>query len=86
MKFYRYVNSFNYWDKIKINNLTAIYKACDCIAFYKNGKFNNSKNASYIGPFPTGRKEFCLNGTIYGNQKDFTKQFWRKFVKHQVFK
>ena len=53
--------------------------------FYKNGKFNNSKNASYIGPLP-GNKEFFLNGTIYGNGNDFTKKSWRRFVKIQVFK
>ena len=84
MKFYRYVNSFNYWDRIKINNLTAIYKERECIAFYKNGSPHNIKNATYIND--NKNKSFYLNNKCYGNQDNFTKHLWRKFVKMQVFK
>jgi hypothetical protein len=87
MKFYiyNYKNNTNidYFNKIKNNKLTSIY--CSnfyYIQFFKNGLFNNDKNASYI----SGKyKEFDLNNKYYGDQDKFTKKSWRKFVKLQVF-
>jgi hypothetical protein len=64
------------------NNITAIYSNSKIIFFYKNGKFHNTKNAAYIY---NRRKSFRFNNTWYGNQNDFTKESWRRFVKLQVF-
>ncbi len=84
MKFYRYVNSFIYLNKIYTNKLTAVYfNNNSYVQFYKNGKYHNSKNASYI--FISGYKEFWFNNKRYGTEKDFTKQTWRRFVKLKVF-
>jgi hypothetical protein len=84
MKFYKYTNNINYLNKIYNNKLTAIYKEYDSITFFKNVKEHNSKNASFIAK--SGFKQFCLNGKSYGDDNDFTKESWRKFVKMQVFK
>ena len=83
MKFYMDKNNSFYYNKIKNNNLTCVY--CDNIAvdFYKNGKYNNTKNAAYITY--DGYKQFVLNNEVYGTEKDFTKQSWRKFAKLQAF-
>jgi len=80
MKFFKLVKTTNYLNKIYINNLTAIYaNNFSYVEFFKNGVGHNAKNASHISK--NGRKEFCLNGIYYGNEYDFTKQSWRKFVR-----
>jgi hypothetical protein len=84
MKFYIYDYSYaNSFLKILDNKLTAIYSSFNSVEFYKNGSYHNTKNNAYI-KFDR-YKEFYLNGKFYGNQNDFTKQSWRKFVKMQVF-
>ena len=84
MKFYRDKNNTFYFNKIKNNNLTCVY--CDDIGvdFFKNGKNHNTKNTAYIHN-DNKFKEFCLNGKYYGDQNDFNKKSWRKFVKLQAF-
>mgnify|MGYP007069468200 CR=1 FL=1 len=85
MKFYRYVIFANYLNKIKNNNLTAIYaNICGSVFFIKNTKQHNTKNASYIR-YDGQYKQFCLNGKIYGYHNTFTKSSWRKFSKLQTF-
>ena len=83
MKFYkedRY--RFNFWNKIRVMKLNAIYGSCIIVWFFKNGKQHNPKNASYIvGIY----KQFFLNGNFYGYESHFTKESWRKFIKMQVF-
>ncbi len=83
MKFYRDKYSYFYDCKIWENKLAAIYCRVNIVIFFKNGIWHNNKNASYIhcGKF----KNFYLNTKYYGNQKDFTKQSWRRFCKLQVF-
>ena len=85
MKFYRdNLKSDFYWQNILDNRLTVILlDYYNAVLFYKNGKENNTKNASYITK--SGYKQFHLNGEYYGNRNNFTKQSWRKFVKMQVF-
>ncbi len=90
MKFYK----TKFFDELCLrrisgNKLTAIY-SCAFIRFFKNGRFHNSKNASYIAPFPMEHKEcgyktFFLNGEYYGNEDDFTKKSWRRFIKMKFF-
>ena len=79
MKFYRE----SYWNKIRINNLDAIYHDYYNIIFYKNGIISNSKNAAFIEI--NEYKEFILNDKYYGNQDDFTKESWRRFTKLKAF-
>ncbi len=83
MKFYREKNNIFYLHKIAVNLLTCIY--CDDIAidFGKNAQNHNTKNAAYIRF--DGHKCFSLNGKYYGDQNDFTKKSWRRFVKMKVF-
>jgi hypothetical protein len=81
MKFYR-VTNYIYWSKFINSKLNAIY--CDAnIRFLKNGKHHNTKNAAFINY--KGDKQFILNGKFYGNQINFTKESWRRFVKLNVF-
>jgi hypothetical protein len=83
MKFYKEDSvNFFYWDKIKNNKLSVIYFSHN-IWFFKNGKMYNNKNASYIRF--DGYKKFYLNNNFYGDNNDFTKKSWRKFVKLQAF-
>ena len=82
MRFYKFINSLYYRNKIKDNNLTAIYTDYNSVTFYVNGKFNNFKNAAYVTNY--GSKQFCLNHISYG-YNNFTKQSWRKFVKLKAF-
>jgi hypothetical protein len=88
MKFYK--NKFNndfdinlFFDKILAKKLTFIYSG-DNVSFFKNGESHNDRNASLIISKNT-YKAFKLNGEFYGDEKNFTKQSWRKFVKMQVF-
>ncbi len=83
MKFYRdkRENNFSYLILIKINKLTAIYHNYYYIAFFKNAKLHNDKNASYIYE----HKDFRLNNVHYGHEDDFTKESWRRLVKMNVF-
>jgi hypothetical protein len=83
MKFYKGSNRTYYWNFIIKNSLTAIYECSDQINFFKNAENHNIKNAAYIYDYQC--KQFYLNGKLYGNEDDFTKQSWRKFVKLQVF-
>ena len=83
MKFYKEKNDCNFWSKILDNKLSSIYFNTFFITFYKNGKRNNNKNAAYIEN--NGYKEFLLNDKYYGDETNFTKQSWRKFVKLQTF-
>jgi hypothetical protein len=85
MKFYRYVISANYLNKIENNNLTAIYSnVCDSVFFIKNAKQHNPKNFSYIR-YDKKYKKFCLNSKYYGSEEDFTKESWRRFFKLKAF-
>ena len=77
-------------DKIMINIILnkkdAIYYTFvynHHIVFYKNGMLHNAKNAAYINDL--GYKQFVLNDECYGNNNDFTKKSWRRFVKMQAF-
>jgi hypothetical protein len=84
MKFYKdndYYN--NYWLLILDKKLNAIYNSLHYVVFFKNGKYNNTKNAAYIRY--SGSKDFCLNAKYYGTEYEFTKQSWRRLVKMQVF-
>jgi hypothetical protein len=81
MKFYK-DKTFNYWAFIIINNSNAIINYKSEIRFFKNGLAHNSKNAAVSYGF---YKRFFLNGKNYGDQYEFTKESWRKFVKLQVF-
>ncbi len=79
MKFYRE----GYWNKIRFNNLDAIYHDYYNIIFYKNGIISNSKNAALIEI--NEYKEFILNDEYYGCENDFTKESWRRFTKLKAF-
>lgn len=83
MKFYRYVESAKYLNKIYSNKLTVYYRQSNAVIFYKNSHFCNLKNASYI--CISGYKEFWFNNKLYGTEKDFTKQTWRRFAKLRAF-
>ncbi len=93
MKFYKDKDkaNINYWTRIVNNKLTAIYFNFYYLGrmpffytqFYKNGKLHNSKNLSCINC--KSEKDFSLNGIRYGNESNFTKHSWRKFVKLKVF-
>jgi hypothetical protein len=83
MKFYIEYSSSYYCNKICNNELTAIYYKGFAVRFYKNGIWHNNKNATFIRR--DGYKEFYLNNKFYGDQNDFTKKSWRKFIKLQVF-
>ena len=83
MKFYMDKNNIFYYNKIKNNNLTCVYYDNIAIRFFKNGKYNNTKNAAYITY--NGYKSFYLNNIFYGDQAKFTKYSWRRFVKLQAF-
>ncbi len=81
MKFYKDKN-FYYWVKIVEDKLTAIH--CERgVRFVKDGDFHNNKNAAFITI--KRHKEFILNDKNYGNQDDFTKKSWRRFVKLKAF-
>ena len=88
MKFYR-EKKFDLLHKIKFNKLTATINNNNptnyrnSVYFFKNGMRHNYKNASFISW--SGDKSFCLNGKYYGDQNDFTKKSWRRFVKMKVF-
>ena len=88
MKFYRgefdhenFINSKYYYQIIN-NKLTAIYNDFGGVIFFKNGGVHNAKNAAYFGG---EYKQFRLNAEYYGDNKSFTKESWRRFVKLQVF-
>jgi hypothetical protein len=84
MKFYKDDDHFGcYFDKITVNKLTAIYHDYSGVMFFLNGKCHNAKNATYI--FYDGYKEFYLDGKLYGDKRNFTKQTWRKFYKLKAF-
>jgi hypothetical protein len=84
MKFYieEATNSY-YWRKILNNKLNAIYFS-KSVWFFKSGKHHNFKNAAYTSS--NKYKVFYLNGIHYGNEKKFTKQSWRKFVRELKLK
>ena len=83
MKFYKDGFHENFYSrKINALKLNSVYNSSFTVWFCKYGIFHNNKNASYIS---NGYKGFYLNNKLYGNQDDFTKQSWRKFVKLQVF-
>ncbi len=83
MKFYKdgFHENF-YWRKINSLKLNSIYNSSFIVWFCANGLFHNNKNASYI---TNTYKGFYLNNKLYGNQDDFTKKSWRKFVKLKAF-
>lgn len=78
MKFYVKIKIYN---TIFNNNLTAILSSKDCnsIYFFKNSKMHNYKNTAYSDN--SGYKEFWLNNKYYGNENNFNKYSWRKFVR-----
>ena len=83
MKFYRDKFDFYYWGKVYYKNITAIYQsALGVILFFKNGLRHNDKNIAYNYD---GYSRFFLNDECYGNQDNFTKESWRRFVKLQAF-
>ena len=84
MKFYNDKGNSYYWCIIFDNKLTAIHSDYCGIRFFKNGLYHNTKNADYIDNY--GYKDFSLNNKSYGDEDDFTKESWRRFVKLQVFK
>lgn len=87
MKFYRGNYSWcNYnYNKIIENKLTAIYSLnLYHTEFFKDGKSHNTKNASNI--HNNGYKRFRLNNKYYGNNYNFTKHSWRKFVRELKLK
>jgi hypothetical protein len=85
MKFYRDRDAYRYWHIIKNNKLSAIfyYDFTKAVSFFKNGEPHNYKNASYTSTY--GTKQFYLNNKYCGENADFNKHSWRKFVKLQVF-
>ena len=90
MKFYKNKDCKDYNSKIIDDKLSAVYNYCSYdfgyqyfITFYKDGNCHNNKNACYVDD--EGVKVFYLNAKEFGNQDDFTKQSWRKFVKLQAF-
>jgi hypothetical protein len=84
MKFYNYNNTLDYYAKIRGNKLTSIFISYyKTTMFFKNGKYNNTKNAAYITY--NGYKKFYLNDKLYGYHYNFTKESWRRFVKLQAF-
>ena len=84
MKFYKYSQLGNYLNIIFYYKLNAIYfYDSGAVAFFKNGIAHSYKNAAYIRR--DGYKEFWLNSIFYGDQIDFDKKSWRKFVKLQFF-
>jgi hypothetical protein len=87
MKFYKDNIIYDFYKQIYKNKLTAI---CNYIAyhhnyiwFFKNGKVHNTKNIAYI--IDNNYKHFYLHGKDYGNQNDFNKKLWRRFVKLRAF-
>ncbi len=85
MKFYVDVNDYDdYWSKIRVNKLTAIYLNYWAIRFYKNGMRHNIKKAAVY--YSDGFECFYLNGIYYGDQTKFTNHSWRRLVKMEVFK
>ncbi len=84
MKFYKYINYNKYINStyIKTKKITCIYINRMIVYFYKNGMYHNSKNAAIIEVL---YKEFCLNEEYYGDEYNFTKQSWRRFVKMKAF-
>ncbi len=86
MKFYIDKSDIYYFTKIKNNNLTAIlfYDFTKAVSFFKNGESHNYKNASYTSTY--GTKQFYLNNKYCGENADFNKHSWRRFVKLQIFK
>jgi hypothetical protein len=89
MKFYK--NDYEDYDgKIIDDKLSAVYNYCSYdygyhyfITFYKDGKCHNNKNACYVDD--EGVKLFFLNAKEFGNQDNFTKETWRRFIKLQAF-
>jgi hypothetical protein len=74
-------NTYIYVNKIRSNNLNAIFHDYYEVIFYKNGKIHNSKNAAIYSK--SRGKNFWLYDMNYSNE--FTKKSWRKFVKMQAF-
>lgn len=83
MKFYKDNSNIISFKIMKNNILTYIYCNEITVKFIKNGKNHNYKNMGYINN--NNIKWFYLHGKHYGNQNDFTKSSWRKFVKLQAF-
>jgi hypothetical protein len=85
MKFYKDAKFYHYLDRIIIKKLNCIYiNYVYQVIFYKNGIKHNIKNMAYT--YRNRYKEFFLNGISYGDNTNFTKKSWRRFVKMQVFK
>jgi hypothetical protein len=83
MKFYRDKEDLNSIYIIEIFKLTCVYSSYNYVEFLKNGKGHNIKNADFIRY--DGYKQFCLNDKYFGNQYNFTKKSWRRFVKLKIF-
>ncbi len=91
MKFYKNNNNK------KNNYKTYITQNLSEIIFRKDGMWHNEKDASYIGSITqfwdsdkgklveNCHKLFYLNGKFYGNENDFNKKSWRRFVKLKAF-
>ena len=84
MKFYKeIIYRTNYLDLIIKNKLNSIYYHIFSVRFFKNGRIHNYKNAAVN--WDDRYAEFYLNNKLYGNQNNFNKKSWRRFVKLQVF-
>jgi hypothetical protein len=87
MKFYRdkYSSShYFYLTKAENNNLNAIcIDSANIVRFLINGKRHNTKNASFYES--KIYKIFYLNDEAYGNENEYDKQSWRRFVKLRMF-
>ena len=99
MKFYRdkYSSShYFYLTKAENNNLNAIcIDSANIVRFLINGKRHNTKNASFYEFYEDKiYKIFYLNDEAYysdynkhldGNENEYDKQSWRRFVKLIMF-
>ena len=89
MKFYKDDDHFGcYFDKITVNKLTAIYHDYSGVMFFLNGENHNTKNAAYSSENEINEKkyqQFRLNRNYYGDENNFTKESWRRFVKLRAF-
>jgi hypothetical protein len=85
MKFYKYINYNKYINAnyVETKKITCIYINDYVVVFFKNGLYHSNKNAAHINNH--GHKEFYLNNQFYGDQNNFTKESWRRFVKLQAF-
>lgn len=68
------------------NDSTGCYSITDyhnnMICYYKDTELHNEKGAAIING---DVKKYWLNGKRYGDQDDYTDEFWIRFCKLKVF-